>query len=251
MNVVLQINNRTITNEEIIPLLASYQLMPQFLRELLIDQVVTSVTCTTEEIALACQQFYEQNQLAQETARQAWLKHYGMTLEQLEALAAKRLRVAKFKQTTWGHKLESYFLQRKVQLDKVIYSLIRTQDIGVAQELYFRLQAQEQSFTELARKYSQGPEAQTGGLIGPVELSSPHPAIAQLLSISQPGQTLSPTRLGDWLVIVRLEKLIPAQLDEPMRQRLLHELFTDWISQQLQQVSSVRPFDATATPIAR
>jgi len=47
---------------------------------------------------------------------------------------------------------------------------------------------------ELARD-SQGPEAETGGLIGPVELSNPHPAIAQMLSISKPSH-LWP--LGVW-----------------------------------------------------
>ncbi len=251
MTVVLEISNRTITDQEIIPLLASYQLLPQLLRELLIDQAVTSFACTPGEIAHACQQFYQQNQLTTEIARQSWLDNSSMTPEQLEALATRRLKVEKFKQVTWGHKLESYFLQRKAHLDKVIYSLIRTQDLGVAQEVYFRIQAQEQSFAELASAYSQDPEAQTGGLIGPVELSNTTSAIAQMLSISQPGQLLPPTRLGDWLVIVRLEKLIPAQLDEPMRQRLLHQLFAGWLSQQLQQLSSVRPLYSTATPATR
>jgi hypothetical protein len=51
-------------------------------------------------------------------------------------------------------------------------------------------------------------------------------------------------------VIIRLEKHIPAQLDEPMRQRLLHELFVAWLSEQLQQMNSVRPFYTTATPAA-
>jgi len=51
--------------------------------------------------------------------------------------------------------------------------VIRTKDPGVAQELYFRIQAGEQSFAEVAREYSQGPEAYTCGLLGPVELSMP------------------------------------------------------------------------------
>ncbi|MBV9385884.1 MAG: peptidylprolyl isomerase [Chroococcidiopsidaceae cyanobacterium CP_BM_ER_R8_30] len=247
MAVVLQIGSRTITEEEIVPLLANYQLLPKLVRELLIDQVVSSVECTPEELARACQQFYEQNQITSETVRQAWLKHHGTTLEQVEILATRRLKVEKFKQITWGHKLESCFLQRKAQLDRVVYSLIRTQDFGVAQELYFRIQAQEQSFAELAREYSQGPEAQTNGLIGPIELSNSRSEIGQMLSVSQPGQLWPPTRLGDWVVIVRLEKFIPAQLDEPMRQRLLHEMFVAWLSEQLQQMNSVRTFYTTAT----
>ncbi|HEY9663208.1 MAG TPA: peptidylprolyl isomerase, partial [Allocoleopsis sp.] len=136
---------------------------------------------------------------------------------------------------------------RKDKLDKVIYSLIRTRDVGIAQELYFRVLEEEQSFAELARTYSQGPEAQTDGLIGPVELSVPHPTLAQLLSLSQPGQICPPTRVGDWLVLVRLEKFIPAQMDEAMRRRLLDECFNNWLQDQLNQLGTISFSQPTPT----
>lgn len=222
MSAVLQVGEQTITAEDLIPLLVKYQLLPQLCREILIDQVIAPIPCTAEEIATACQQ-------AEQETRQP------VTPER----ATRALRLQKFKQTTWNHKLESYFLQRKSQLDKVVYSLIRTKDIGIAQELYFRIQDGEQSFAELAREYSQGPEAQTGGLIGPVELSTPNQILAQMLCATQPGQLLPPTRLGEWLVIVRLEKFIPVQLDDATRKRLLDELFNTWLQEQLNQLSLV------------
>lgn len=245
MTVVLQIGNRSITAEEILPLLAGYQMLPRFIQEILIDQAITSIECTPEETAEACQQFYTQAQIADESARNAWLNRYGMNQAQLESLATRELRIEKFKQATWSPKLESYFLSRKDQLDKVIYSLIRTRDIGIAQELYFRILEEEQSFAELARTYSQGPEAQTDGLIGPVELSVPHPTLAQLLSLSQPGQLCPPTRVGEWLVLVRLEKFIPAQLDESMRRRLLDECFNNWLQEQLEKLGPLIPSHST------
>jgi parvulin-like peptidyl-prolyl isomerase len=235
MDLVLRIGDRTITAEEIIPLLAGYQLLTPLLRELIIDQEIAGIDCTPEELDQARKHFFEQNQITSEDAKQAWMAQRKMTAEQLEALASRGLKVEKFKQATWGHKLESYFLGRKAQLDRVIYSLIRSQDPGIIQELFFRIQEGEQSFAELAREYSQGPEAETGGLIGPVELSTPHPAVAQMLRLSKPGQLSPPTRLGEWFVIVRLEKFMPAQLDAPMRQRLLNECFATWLSEQLNQ----------------
>lgn len=232
MTKVIQVGNRTITAEEVVPLLAGYQMLPQFLRELFIDQAIASAECTPEEEVSTCQQFYEKNQLNSETEREAWLARYGMTSKQLEDLAIRGLKIEKFKQATWGNKLESYFLSRKSKLDKVMYSLIRTKEIGIAQELYFRIQEGEQSFAELAREYSQGPESQTGGLIGPVELSVVHPGLAKVLATGQPGQIWPPTRLGEWLLIVRFEKLTPAQLDESMRRQLLNELFSAWLQEQ-------------------
>lgn len=236
MAVVLQVGDRAITAEEVFPLLAGYQMLPKFIQELLIDQAIASIECPPEETTEACQRFYAQNQITDEQPRKAWLDRYGMTEEQLQSLATRELRIEKFKQETWEPKLESYFLSRKDQLDKVIYSLIRTRDIGIAQELYFRILEGEQSFAELARAYSQGPEAQTDGLIGPVELSVPHPNLAQLLSLSQPGQLCPPTRVGEWLVLVRLEKFIPAQLDDAMRRRLLDECFNNWLKDQVEKL---------------
>lgn len=238
MTEAIQVGNQTVGAEEIIPLLAGYQMLPQLLHEIIIDQATASISCTDEEQASARQQFYQKHQLTSEANHQAWLVRYGMTPEQLEALAIRELRIEKFKQATWGPKLEAYFLNYKSKLDKVVYSLIRVKNAEIAQELYFRIQAQEQSFGELARQYSQGPESQTNGLLGPVELGTPHPTLAQLLSISQPGQLWPPTRLDEWLVIVRMEKRIPAQLDDLMRQQLLNRLFESWLQEQLNQYFS-------------
>lgn len=138
MNTVLQIGNSTIKAEEIIPLLASYQMLPQLLRESIIDQAIAPFSCTTEEIANACQQFFGRANLTS-NEQQMWLRRYGMSQEHLECLTTRRLRIEKFKMATWGHKLESYFLKRKGQLDHAVYSLIRTKNTGIAQELYFRI----------------------------------------------------------------------------------------------------------------
>ncbi|MCC5660908.1 peptidyl-prolyl cis-trans isomerase [Nostoc sp. XA010] len=115
---------------------------------------------------------------------------------------------------------------------------MRTKDEGLADELYFRLQEGEQSFTELAQQFSQGPEAKSGGWCGPVELGKISSKLAQMLYGSKPGQLWRPTRLGEWLVIVRLEILIPALLDESMRQRLLDELFEAWLEEKLVELTN-------------
>jgi parvulin-like peptidyl-prolyl isomerase len=238
MTTVLQIGNRAIAAAEVIPLLTRYQMLPQLLRESIIDEAIAPIHCTPEEIASATEQFYQQNQLSSETELQAWLRHQGMSKEFLEQVFIIRLlRVEKFKQATWGNKLESYFLKRKRSLDQVVYSLIRTQDQAIAQELFFRIEEGEQSFAEIACEYSQGPEAQTGGIIGPVELGTIHPKLAQLLSISQPSQLWPPMAVEEWLLIVRLEKLIPSQFNQSMRQRLLRERFEAWLQEQLSQLS--------------
>ena len=243
---LLQIGDRTVNATELVALLSQYQLLPKLQQESLIDDAIVPFICTPEEQEQCCQEFYTRHQLVSETDRQNWLQQQGITATQAIHLATRPLRIEKFKQATWGHTLESYFLKRKAQLDQVIYSLIRVQDAAAAQEIYFRLKADEQSFAELAQQYSQGVEARTGGLLGPVLLSHCHPKLAQLLSASKPGQLLPPIRIENVWVIVQPEKFLPAQLDAAMRQRLLDELFENWLKEQLNQLATSQIASAAA-----
>jgi parvulin-like peptidyl-prolyl isomerase len=210
-------------------------MMPQLVKEMTLDRSTAEISLTTEEQKLAYQQAFQQLNIDSDEKLNAWLKQQGMTLADLEKRAERSLKLAKFKQTTWGAKVNSAFLERKQQLDRVIYSLICTKDFCVAQELYFRVKEGEQSFDELAREYSQGPEAQTGGLIGPIEVGSVHPNLAKILIASDIGQVQTPTVIGDWIVLVRLEKVLPVSLDEAMQQRLIDEAFTKWLDESVAQ----------------
>ncbi|HAX76946.1 MAG TPA: peptidylprolyl isomerase [Cyanobacteria bacterium UBA11372] len=238
MNKLLQVRNQTIPTEKIISLLANYQMLPQFLREVIVDQAISSFTCTPDETISACQEFYEKYQITSESERQELLELYKMTPEELEGLATRGIRIEKFKRATWERKLYSYFLNRKSLLDKAIYSLIQTKDVGIANELYFRIKEGEQSFSEVAREFSQELGAETGSLLGPIELGKISSRLAKMLYVSRTGQLWPPTRVGEWVVIVRLEKLIPAQLDEAMSQQLLNELFERWLQEQLAELAN-------------
>jgi parvulin-like peptidyl-prolyl isomerase len=243
-NSPLQVADQTIAHEEILPLLRRYGLMPAFVREVVIDQAIADIKLTEAERETAIERFSQMNQLRSEEQCAAFMQQRGLTLDDVPTLALRDQKLQNFKLETWGNKIESHFLQRKNRLDRVLYSLIRTKEAGLAQELYFRIQDDGHPFADLARQYSEGQEAQTGGLIGPVELSVPHPALARVLSISQPGQLWPPTRVGDWFVVVRLEKFLPAKLDDATRQRLLDELFNTWLIEQVQTVLKPDQSDA-------
>ncbi|MCY7368039.1 MAG: peptidylprolyl isomerase [Chamaesiphon sp.] len=233
MNEFVQIGNFQVPQSELVPLLKRYQLLPDMLRELTIDRAITEVECSADEQMSALKQFYDRYQLTDEARLEQWLKLHGLERPHLTEIAIRNFKIDKFKHQTWGNKVSSYFFKRKAQLDRAIYSLIRTSDIGIAQEIYFRSIEGEQTFEEIARQYSQGAESKTGGLIGPVELSTPHPAIAQLIMTQPIGQVCHPVQLEQWYVIIRPEQIIPAQLDEPMRQRLIDELFQAWLQEQI------------------
>ena len=237
MSAVLKIGDSELDIRTLLERLQQHQLLPKLVQEIVVDQAIASIDCDPQE---AYKTFCHQRNLLTQQQQQTWLSQNKLTQEQVYGMALRESKIAKFKQETWGHQTESYFLERKVNLDRVLYSLIRTKDPSLAQELYFRLNDDGESFADLARLYSEGQEAQTGGLIGPVELSVPHPMIGRMLSVSQPGQLWSPTPIGEWYVITRLEKFVPAQFDEPMRLRLMDELFNIWLKETT-QTTAVQP----------
>ena len=238
MSDVLQIGNKTIDSDEIPAILKRQGLWAQFLRSLVIEEAIAETACSPEERSRAVEDWRLQNKLASMDAWKAWMETQSMTQEEVEDIILQPLRLEKFKKATWGSKVEGYFMDRRTALDQVVYSLLRTQDQHLARELYYRIEQQEVSFADCARQYSQGPEKQTGGLLGPVPASQPHPHISKLLTISQPGQLWPPQNLAEWFVIVRLEKFIPAQLDDSMRRRLIDEMYETWLQEQVKQIAS-------------
>lgn len=242
MDSAIQIGSKSIDTPTLVQKLLQYRLLEKLVQETVIDDLIEKVDCDS---TVAFKAFCQRRQLQTEEHRQAWCKQEHFSPEQMQAEAVREYRLRQFKEETWGERLQTYFLQRKDRLDRVVYSLIRTQDTALAQELYFRLCDDGASFPELAKQYSEGKEAQTGGLVGPVEMGVPHPTLSRMLRVSRQGQLWSPTKIGDWMIIVRFEKMVPASFDEAMRQRLLHEQFQALLQARM-QASPVRLLPAVA-----
>jgi hypothetical protein len=229
---------KSISGAELVELVQKYGLLPKLQRELIIDAELATVICTQAEIFSAYKAFYHKYQINSDADRAAWLKQNHCSLEQFEQLVLKTIRLDRFKQTIFGSKVDSYFLQRKSQLDRVVYSLLRVKDVHLAQELFYRIQAGESDFTELVKQYSGGEEAEMNGWVGPHEMSIPHPILAQTLLSLKLGELAAPVQIADWFILVKLEKYLPAQLDKAMRIRLIDELYELWIQGEVHKLVS-------------
>ncbi|WP_446684054.1 peptidylprolyl isomerase [Cyanobacterium sp. HL-69] len=236
MGSYIEIGDYKVTEENVFSILAQKQIIIPLATEIILDSAIADIECTPEEKNIAYQQFFNQMKIPPNDKQQlkVWLERNYLTFEQLEKRILRGIKLDKFKEKTFAPQLESYYLRRKRELDKVIYSLIRTKNVGQAQELFFRIQDDGQDFAVLAKEFSQGSEAETGGIVGPVELTTPHPQIAQLLMTAQQGKVLAPVRIGEWVVILRLERYIPAQLDMNVARRLMEELFNNWLNKEIQ-----------------
>ena len=109
-------------------------------------------------------------------------------------------------------KAEARFLERKNELDQVVYSLLQSGEPLSRQELYLQIESGESNFADLAKRYAEGPERNTNGIVGPVPLTQAHPSLVEKLRVSQPGVLLEPFRISDWWLVVRFGALFTSHL---------------------------------------
>jgi parvulin-like peptidyl-prolyl isomerase len=239
MPAALQIGDKSIPADQLPLLLEQYRLVPQLAREMVLDRAIVNCQVPENEQMEAVKRFYQQNQITTDQELDKWLQQQHLNRDGLMTLITRELRLQKFKTTKWDVQVESHFVQRKAQIDQVVFSMVRVKDIDIAEEIYFRLLSKEATFSELAPLYSSGIEAKTRGISGPIELGRLDTTLAGALVSAQPEEVLAPLSVSGWWVVMQLEVLIPAELDDPTRQRLTEELFNLWVNDEVQKTMLV------------
>ena len=93
MTGLFQIGDKLLQAQDMPSLLKRYQLMPQFLRGVIIDQAIASFSCSDEERKSAVENFLVQHQLTAPEAREAWLRSQNMTVEELQEMVIRPLLI--------------------------------------------------------------------------------------------------------------------------------------------------------------
>ena len=81
---ILKFGNQTISTTELPQLLAGNQMLPILCRYLIINQGISGIKLTKDEIAIATNSFFARNQIESEEARLGFVQYYGMSFGQLE-----------------------------------------------------------------------------------------------------------------------------------------------------------------------
>ena len=203
----------------------------------LVDQMVTTEAireCPVSEEALndAKQDLLEQRGLESIEQWPDLLKGLGKTEEEVLGRLQHVVRRQQFIRERFSPKAEARFLERKNELDQVVYSLLRLENSFLARELYLQIESGESNFADLAKRYAEGPERNTNGIVGPVSLTQAHPSLVEKLRVAQPGVLLEPFRIADWWLVVRLERYSPATFSDEISDRMCQEMFDAWIAEQ-------------------
>lgn len=215
--------------------LADQQLLRPVLRAALLQATLAAVALSDDDRAQALQGFAQQHGLSDADALEAYRARHLLSAAALQQLAEQPLRLQRHCAGLFAPRAEARFLARKGALDRVVYSLLRLPEPGLARELYLRIADGEADFADLAQQYSQGPEQQTRGIVGPVPIEQAHPELVRRLRSTAPGSLLEPFRIESWWLVLRVESITPANFDDRTRDAMTRELFDDWLEQELEQ----------------
>jgi len=218
-----------------------HALGPALAQAWVLDQLLEAIALPEAEEKPLMRAFLERQGVRDDAGVAGWLEAQRIGYDDLRALATRARRLELFRWHRWGDEAEARFLERKLALDQVVYSLLRTGDQDLAEELYQRILEGEADFADLALHHSDGPERLTRGQVGPVPVAAGHDSLVSRLRVGSPGQLWPPFQAGDTWVILRLDQHIPAQLTDEMRARMVDELFQQWFQARVKLLLAGEP----------
>jgi parvulin-like peptidyl-prolyl isomerase len=213
--------------------LSRFGLLRPLIREEILANVVEAQQLPAQTRQLLLERFLEEHDLTNPSRQEQFLRQQILQPADLHFAAERGLVLENFIASEFMPKAGAHFLQRKGQLDRAIYSLLRIQDPYLARELHLQIAEAEADFAELAQRYAEGPERSTRGIVGPVPISQAHPDLAERLRVAREGELIEPFQVEQWWLVVRLEQRLEASFDPTTAHQMATELFETWLEKEV------------------
>lgn len=194
-------------------------------------------TIATEHIEQAIIDFRLSHDLADPAVFQQWLANEALDLPAFRQQAVNELRLQQLKERVTQPKLAEYFIERKLSLDQVVLSRIVLPRRELADELKCQL-VEGAEFAALAKEHSLTDDRLFNGMMGLVSRASLPDSLRAAVDLAIPGDVVGPFKLEEGWMLFRIEKLMPASLDNlQLYQTLQDELFQQWLLEKLRQAT--------------
>ena len=198
---------RTVLSVDAQALLSKYGLLKPLLQQMLIESLVSADSVSQQQLDQARLALLNQSGFSGLDEWPHLISQLGCLEEDLLSRLRTDILLSRYVRANYSTKAEARFLERKNELDQVVYSLLRLENRFLARELYLQIESGESNFADLARRFAQGPERNTNGIVGPISLTKAHPTLVEKLRVSRVGELLEPFRISNWWLVVRLSDL--------------------------------------------
>ncbi len=187
---------------------------------------------TVEDLQAAADRFRLIHQLESTEATKKWLGERFLSLDDFEDIITQNLLSQRLAEHLFGDCVEKLFYQNLLDYSAAtIYEAI-LEDYDLAMEIYYSLQEGDLSFTDVAHQYITAPELRRrGGYVGKVVRKQLRPELAAAIFAVKQPQLLEPIVTAVGIHLIQVEEIIEPQLDEPLHQQILTELFDRWLTE--------------------
>ncbi|VEP15089.1 Peptidylprolyl isomerase [Hyella patelloides LEGE 07179] len=243
----------TITERDILHQIKLSCKIPEIVEQIITRKVIAEVVekadikVTTEELQKAANQMRAMIKLQDAQATWAWLEKHGLSLDDFEEIVQITLLSQKLTTHLFADKVEPYFYEH--QLDyagAVIYEIV-LDDEDEAIELFYEIQEGEISFFEAAQKYIPDMELRRkGGYQGEVDRSEMLPEVSAKVFTANAPTILKPIITSKGVHLILVEEIIKPELNNKLRQKIMLDLFSKWLKQQVEKIQVVSHIEANS-----
>jgi parvulin-like peptidyl-prolyl isomerase len=243
-----------ISSEDLIQQIKLSCQMPQTIQGIVNRKVIEAIaeenkiTLEPEELQKAADAFRLTHNLLRADSTELWLQEHYLSLDEFEEIVRISALSSKLAQHLFGDQVEPFFVKHQLDYTQVVMYEIVLDDEDLAMELFYAIQEGEMSFPDVAHRYIQDTELRRcGGYRGRVHRTDLKPEISAVIFASTPPQLLKPILTAKGAHLILVEDIIQPELDKSRHQKILSNLFLDWLKQTVEQVEIIPEFQSEPT----
>jgi parvulin-like peptidyl-prolyl isomerase len=232
----------TVSPEEIIYQLKISCQIPSVLEGIATRKIIAStaqkigIKVELEELQQAADNLRLINNLRRADETLAWLQKHCLSVDEFEEVAHISVLSSKLAQHLFADKVEPFFVEHQLDYAQVVMYEVVLDDEDLAMELFYAIAEGETSFPEVAHQYIQDTELRrSGGYRGILNRKNLKPEISAAVFAATPPQILKPIVTSSGAHLILVEELIQPKLDDTVRHKILSDLFSAWLKQELEQ----------------
>jgi parvulin-like peptidyl-prolyl isomerase len=226
------------TPDEILRFLRKTLRLKETHDEILCQKIVNQVAqdrniiVSPEEVETYINRMFLEEGLEQASDILLWMKERLMGVDDLEAGVYDRLLRQKMADSLFFDAAESFFNEHQTDFDQVVLYQIIVPYERVIDDLVYQIRLQELSFYEAAHLYDLDERRRHQcGYEGTFYRSDSD--IVDIAFTAPPNEIIGPIRTENGHHLLLVDEFIPAELTTERRQEIIHKMFEQWLSDEL------------------
>ncbi len=200
-------------------------------------QAIGDINISSDLIEQVIIEFRLNNQLTDSGSFQQWLAQEGLDYSTFRKQIVFNLKLENLKSKVTESNIQEYFIERKLFLDQVVLSRLVVEEQSLAEELKSQIIEDGAIFEQLVQKYSIAEDQIFNGMMGLISKGTLPDVVRAEIANANPGELIGPIEVDKLWYLVRVEKFLPASLDEQLKQQLESELFEQWLEDKIQNIN--------------